>query len=103
MKKSLYIIVILITICFMTKTYNDNNKKYDLKITSYNNSYVESFAKKNKYNYENLSDSQFQKLNQEYSLYVETFDYNETSTIEITGYKGITKNLIIPDTINGKK
>lgn len=103
MKKSLYIIVILITICFMTKTYNDNNKMYDLKIKSYNNSYVESFAKKNKYNYENLSDSEFQKLNQEYSLYVEIFDYNETSTIEITGYKGITKNLIIPNTINGKK
>ncbi len=103
MKKIIYIIVVLISLCFITQTYLDNNKSYDLKLESYNNHYIEDFAKKNKYNYKTLSDSEFFKLNQEYSLYIETFDYNNISTLEILGYNGKDKNIIIPKEINGKK
>ena len=66
-----------------------------IKLTSHNNQNVQNYAEKNNFNYQNISDSELNELKSN-----DNFTYNiKNNQIEITGYKGSEKQIIIPETI----
>ena len=101
MKKLLSLIMTLISICFITLTvFNKPVENNSIMLNSYNNEYVENYAKDNNYNYIELSDSEYNNLMRQTS----NFEYNVVANgIEITEYKGIEKDIIIPETIDNKE
>lgn len=98
MKKIIPVIVILISLCFLSLTYlNKPFQKSEILITSHNNQHVQQYAKENNYKYQNISDSEYNNIQKENE---EDFTYNITNNqIEITGYKNIQSKIIIPENI----
>ena len=96
MKKIIPVIIILISTIFLTLTYlNKPFNNNSIKLTSHNNQNVQNYAEKNNFNYQNISDSELNELKSN-----DNFTYNiKNKQIEITGYKGSEKQIIIPETI----
>ena len=96
MKKIIPVIIILISTIFLTLTYlNKPFNNNSIKLTSHNNQNVQNYAEKNNFNYQNISDSELNELKSN-----DNFTYNiKNNQIEITGYKGSEKQIIIPETI----
>lgn len=96
MKKIIPAIIILISAIFLTITYlNKPLNNSSIKLISHNNQNVQNYAEKNNFNYENISDSELNELKSN-----DNFTYNiKNSQIEITGYKGHEKQIIIPEII----
>ena len=96
MKKIIPIIIILISAIFLTLTYlNKPFNNNSIKLTSHNNQNVQNYAEKNNFNYQNISDSELNELKSN-----DNFTYNiKNNQIEVTGYKGSEKQIIIPETI----
>ena len=96
MKKIIPVIIILISTIFLTLTYlNKPFNNNSIKLTSHNNQNAQNYAEKNNFNYQNISDSELNELKSN-----DNFTYNiKNNQIEITGYKGSEKQIIIPETI----
>ncbi len=96
MKKIIPVIIILISAIFLTLTYlNKPFNNNSIKLTSHNNQNAQNYAKKNDFNYQNISDSELNELKSN-----DNFTYNiKNNQIEVTGYKGSEKQIIIPETI----
>ena len=96
MKKIIPVIIILISTIFLTLTYlNKPFNNNSIKLTSHNNQNVQNYAEKNNFNYQNISDSELNELKSN-----DNFTYNiKNNQIEVTGYKGSEKQIIIPETI----
>ena len=96
MKKIIPVIIILISAIFLTLTYlNKPFNNNSIKLTSHNNQNVQNYAEKNDFNYQNISDSELNELKSN-----DNFTYNiKNNQIEVTGYKGSEKQIIIPETI----
>ena len=96
MKKIIPIIIILISAIFLTLTYlNKPFNNNSIKLTSHNNQNAQNYAEKNDFNYQNISDSELNELKSN-----DNFTYNiKNNQIEITGYRGSEKQIIIPETI----
>ena len=96
MKKIIPVIIILISAIFLTLTYlNKPFNNNSIKLTSHNNQNAQNYAEKNNFNYQNISDSELNELKSN-----DNFTYNiKNNQIEITGYKGSEKQIIIPETI----
>ena len=96
MKKIIPVIIILISAIFLTLTYlNKPFNNNSIKLTSHNNQNAQNYAEKNDFNYQNISDSELNELKSN-----DNFTYNiKNNQIEITGYKGSEKQIIIPETI----
>ena len=96
MKKIIPVIIILISAIFLTLTYlNKPFNNNSIKLTSHNNQNVQNYAEKNNFNYQNISDSELNELKSN-----DNFTYNiKNNQIEVTGYKGSEKQIIIPETI----
>ena len=96
MKKIIPVIIILISTIFLTLTYlNKPFNNNSIKLTSHNNQNVQNYAEKNNFNYQNISDSELNELKSN-----DNFTYNiKNKQIEVTGYKGSEKQIIIPETI----
>ena len=96
MKKIIPVIIILISAIFLTLTYlNKPFNNNSIKLTSHNNQNAQNYAEKNNFNYQNISDSELNELKSN-----NNFTYNiKNNQIEITGYKGSEKQIIIPETI----
>ena len=96
MKKIIPVIIILISAIFLTLTYlNKPFNNSSIKLTSHNNQNAQNYAEKNNFNYQNISDSELNELKSN-----DNFTYNiKNNQIEITGYKGSEKQIIIPETI----
>ena len=96
MKKIIPVIIILISAIFLTLTYlNKPFNNNSIKLTSHNNQNVQNYAEKNNFNYQNISDSELNELKSN-----DNFTYNiKNKQIEVTGYKGSEKQIIIPETI----
>ena len=96
MKKIIPIIIILISAIFLTLTYlNKPFNNNSIKLTSHNNQNAQNYAEKNDFNYQNISDSELNELKSN-----DNFTYNiKNNQIEVTGYKGSEKQIIIPETI----
>ena len=96
MKKIIPVIIILISAIFLTLTYlNKPFNNNSIKLTSHNNQNAQNYAEKNNFNYQNISDSELNELKSN-----DNFTYNiKNNQIEVTGYKGSEKQIIIPETI----
>ena len=96
MKKIIPVIIILISAIFLTITYlNKPFNNNSIKLTSHNNQNAQNYAEKNNFNYQNISDSELNELKSN-----NNFTYNiKNNQIEVTGYKGNEKQIIIPETI----
>ena len=96
MKKIIPVIIILISAIFLTLTYlNKPFNNNSIKLTSHNNQNAQNYAEKNDFNYQNISDSELNELKSN-----DNFTYNiKNNQIEVTGYKGSEKQIIIPETI----
>lgn len=96
MKKIIPVIIILISAIFLTLTYlNKPFNNSSIKLTSHNNQNAQNYAEKNNFNYQNISDSELNELKSN-----DNFTYNiKNNQIEVTGYKGSEKQIIIPETI----
>ena len=96
MKKIIPVIIILISTIFLTLTYlNKPFNNNSIKLTSHNNQNAQNYAEKNDFNYQNISDSELNELKSN-----DNFTYNiKNNQIEVTGYKGSEKQIIIPETI----
>ena len=96
MKKIIPVIIILISTIFLTLTYlNKPFNNNSIKLTSHNNQNAQNYAEKNNFNYQNISDSELNELKSN-----DNFTYNiKNNQIEVTGYKGSEKQIIIPETI----
>ena len=96
MKKIIPVIIILISTIFLTLTYlNKPFNNNSIKLTSHNNQNAQNYAEKNDFNYQNISDSELNELKSN-----DNFTYNiKNNQIEVTGYRGSEKQIIIPETI----
>ena len=80
------------------------NDKLEITLYSTNNSVVKEYADKNQWKYEKITSEEFEQVEEMESSYKDNFSYRiNQDEVEITDYKGDSKEVIIPKTIEGKK
>lgn len=96
-------VIILLSICVLCITIFMPYQKSNIHVYS-NNKIIKKYTLLHQQKYNELTEEEFNQIEEQTKSYKDNFSYQiNQDEVEITDYKGDSKEVIIPKTIEGKK